>query len=238
MRNFIWILLAATLSLGSLRAETPVEERQKKALEILRKAMAERQRKTTGKGSGPAKSRTAAPEQTFAEIEQQYLEGKITSKQFQKYIHDHPDQLPSTLPNPSSGSQPSSAANSRANPIASPTTAVPTMTAPAQLQRATPASTTSANTKAGKTEATPEQKATLAEIETKMDELERLKAAREKIQQAERLPAAPAAQASTPAPPKPQRERLNDLLKLLVDGKITDADYKEKRAKIIAEPHR
>lgn len=235
MRKLIWILLATTLSLGSLRAETPVEERQRKALEILRKAMAERQRKSGGKSPAPATSRTKAPEQTFEEIEQQYLQGKITPKQFQKYIHDHPDQLPNTLP--TLGSSSATPGNARPNTVASPIVSSSKLPAPAPVQRAAPSTSAGAKDKTGKTEATPEQKAALAEIEAKMEELERLKAAREKAQQAERVQTVPPVQASPSASAKPQRERLNDLLKLLIDSKITDAEYKARRAKILAEPH-
>ena len=38
------------------------------------------------------------------------------------------------------------------------------------------------------------------------------------------------------AGPKTQRQKLDDLLRLYIDGKITDAEYKERREKVIGEP--
>ncbi len=64
-----------------------------------------------------------------------------------------------------------------------------------------------------------------------MDELLRLKAARENTN----LPNAATNNANAPAP-KTKRERLDALLKLYIDGKLSDAEYKEKRAKLISEP--
>jgi hypothetical protein len=40
---------------------------------------------------------------------------------------------------------------------------------------------------------------------------------------------------TTQTAPLSKRERLNELLRQMVDGKITDAEYKAKRDKIIAE---
>jgi len=58
-----------------------------------------------------------------------------------------------------------------------------------------------------------------------MDELLLLKAARER--------------AKTNAPPttgqKSKRERLNEMLRLVVEGQMSDAEYKQMRAKILAE---
>ena len=66
----------------------------------------------------------------------------------------------------------------------------------------------------------------ITDVESKADELLRLKAQREQQ----------AAGASAPSAPLTKRQRLDDLLRQLIDGKITDAEYKEKRDKVIAEP--
>lgn len=66
----------------------------------------------------------------------------------------------------------------------------------------------------------------IADVESKADELLRLKAQREQ------QPAA----ATPPTVPLTKRQRLDDLLRQMIDGKITDAEYKEKREKVIAEP--
>jgi hypothetical protein len=66
------------------------------------------------------------------------------------------------------------------------------------------------------------------EVENKMDELIRAKAAREKATNVTTRPAT--------AGPKTKRERLNDLLRLYIEGKISETDLNERRAKILAEP--
>ena len=60
-----------------------------------------------------------------------------------------------------------------------------------------------------------------------MDELLRLKAARENSA-ATNVVSNTATNSAVPAAPKTKRERLNELLLLVVAGKITDADYKDK----------
>jgi len=69
--------------------------------------------------------------------------------------------------------------------------------------------------------------ARLAELEAKMDELLRLRTNRAELE------------TNTPpatAGPKTKRERLDELLRLLIAGKVSQAEYETRRAKIIAEP--
>jgi hypothetical protein len=66
------------------------------------------------------------------------------------------------------------------------------------------------------------------QVENKMDELIKAKAAREK--------AITNAPPRTAAGPRTKRERLNDLLRLYIEGKITEPELNERRAKILAEP--
>ena len=73
---------------------------------------------------------------------------------------------------------------------------------------------------------TPDQKK-VSEVEGKVDELMRLKAQRDQAT----TNAAAAASA-----PLTKRQRLDTLLRQLIEGKITDAEYKEKREKIVLEP--
>ena len=63
-----------------------------------------------------------------------------------------------------------------------------------------------------------------------MDELIRLKNARDATNVAN------SATNTLAAGPKTQRQKLDDLLRLYIDGKITDAEYKERREKVIGEP--
>jgi hypothetical protein len=68
-----------------------------------------------------------------------------------------------------------------------------------------------------------------------MDELLALKAARERAAATNRAPDL-STNSTAAAGPRSKRDRLNDLLRLVVEGKITDAEYKEKRSKIVSEP--
>ena len=71
----------------------------------------------------------------------------------------------------------------------------------------------------------------ISEVEARLDEMLKQKEAREK--------AALTNAASTnkiSATPQTKRQRLDDLLKQMIDNKITGAEYNERRAKIVAEP--
>ena len=74
---------------------------------------------------------------------------------------------------------------------------------------------------------TPDQ-AAISDVERKADELIRLKEAREQ----QKTNVAPAAVSQGP---KTKRQRLDDLLRQFIDGKLTDAEYQERREKIISE---
>lgn len=65
----------------------------------------------------------------------------------------------------------------------------------------------------------------ITDVESKIRELEQAKAAREK-----------ATNAPPASAPKTKREKLDALLKQFVEGKISDTEYKERRAKLITEP--
>jgi hypothetical protein len=65
----------------------------------------------------------------------------------------------------------------------------------------------------------------ITDVENKMDELMRQKAQRDK-----------ASTNAPPAGPLTKRQRLDALLRQLIEGKITDAEYREKREKVLAEP--
>jgi hypothetical protein len=79
---------------------------------------------------------------------------------------------------------------------------------------------------------TPQQEK-LSEVETRIDEMLRQKAEREKAA----LTNATGATNNVPATPQTKRQRLDMLLKQFIDGKIPEAEYNEKRAKILAEPN-
>src|SRR5260370_1530767 len=83
-------LMFLSLDLGAAPVISPgqTNDLHQRALEVLRRTMAEQPG-----AADPVKrdSRPAAviKEPDCAEIEKQYLEGKISAKQFQKYLQDH-----------------------------------------------------------------------------------------------------------------------------------------------------
>ena len=136
---------------------------------------------------------------TYADLERLYLDGKITAKQYQKYLNElksRPTEV--TMP--------------------APVKALPTNTPPVVRL----------DTNAPAVALPPAKNERITAVEAKMDELLKAKAAREK------------AATNTPPPvstgPKTKRDRLNELLRLYIEGKITEPEMNERRAKIIAEP--
>ena len=78
---------------------------------------------------------------------------------------------------------------------------------------------------------TPEQKK-LAEVEARIDEMLRQKAERERTALTNSIaPANPVAKT-----PQTKRQRMDTLLKQMIDGKISEGDYAAQRNKILAEP--
>lgn len=78
--------------------------------------------------------------------------------------------------------------------------------------------------------ATPEGRtapAAMTDVEKKLDELIRAQDAREKA--ATNVPSAVTG-------PKTKRQKLDDLLKRLIENKVSEEDYKAERQKILAEP--
>ena len=207
--------LACTTAAGA--ATVPTNQVHEKALEVLRRtidALENRQ---------PAPAKTPAPkEPKFAEVEQLYLQGKITAREFQKYLEDHkldPAKLPKR--DAQSGSVEVSAKN--------PTKSAPAPGNAAASAAAPPAGATNPDTGPGV------NPSSLSDLEKKMDELLRLKAAREGSLTNSAASTTTNAIAQ-PAAPKTKRDRMDELLRLYINGKIPEAEYKEKRAKLLAEP--
>lgn len=198
------MLIGAALAQGQAPPQQqPLTEDQRKAQELLKKTIEERQRNQT-----QTNANLIAPRLTQAELEQQYLAGKITAKQFQQYLRQQPGNRQQISP------------EKQAEAL--------------QILRTLTGKTNAPSPAAGKpggvaTEAPPIEPATpaITDVEGKIRELERLKEARDKANATN----APAASA-----PKTKREKLDALLKQFVDGKVSDEDYKAQRQKIIAEP--
>jgi len=71
----------------------------------------------------------------------------------------------------------------------------------------------------------------ISDVEARLDEMLKQKEAREKAALTNA-----AATNNISATPLTKRQRLDDLLKQMIDGKITGAEYNERREKIVAEP--
>ena len=143
-----------------------------------------------------APSATAAPPaagRSFAEMEQMYLDGKISAKAFQLYLRGQklrPTGVAATPP-----------------PATNVAVTVTDTNVPA-LPRSPDLSP-------------------MNDVERRLDELIRAQEAREK---------AATNQVSAPTGPKTKRQKLDELLKQLLDGKVSEEDYKTRREKILAEP--
>jgi len=210
-------LLALGLTWNVVALGAPAQstnDAQQRALDVLRQTMDGLQQKPTpNRRTAPATVR----EPTFAEVEQLYLHGKITAKEFQKYLEDH--KL-----------DPAKLATSRKE-----TNTFGSVQSTPAFKPDTSGKAREAQTNSSEAVQPPPDQPGLSELEKKMDELLRLKAARENGAATNGVSKAPTSAAIPPAP-KTKRERLDALLKLYIDGKIPEADYKDKRAKLIAEP--
>lgn len=220
-------LLAAGLAWQGWTVEAQVQtnDAQKKALDVLHKAIDSLEQNKASPTKTPTRP---AREPDFEEVQRQYLEGKISAKEFQKYLNEHKVD-PAKLPQPDATSRALDVLGkeARKSEASQPKPAVPPNGPAAAKPDSAPVSP-SANS------AREPAPSSLSEVEKKMDELLALKAARERA--AATNAAAQSSTNSAPAAPKTKRERLNDLLRDVVAGKITDAEYKEKRSKIISEP--
>jgi hypothetical protein len=154
---------------------------------------------------------------TLAEIERQYLDGKISARDFQKFLQTYraqprPAQPVAAVTNDVHARALAVLHNSKPNVAANPQG--PALTEPLP----DPAGATNeANA------------AVIQDVETKIDELIRLKQAREQPTNSTvtvtNLPAGVT-----------KRQRLDSALRLHIEGKLSDAEYKQLREKILLEP--
>lgn len=145
-----------------------------------------------------------APERSFAEMERLYLDGKISAKEFQKYLR-----------------------NQKLRPVmAQPSLTTPAAPAPAPSAPA-PAAPTVTPTNAPATPTPSPAEGTLTEVERRLDEMIRAHEARQK---------AATNQPAGPPELKTKRQKLDYILRQLVEGKISEEEYKAQREKILAEP--
>ncbi|MDB6033828.1 MAG: hypothetical protein JWM16_4166 [Verrucomicrobiales bacterium] len=217
MKRLSLLLAVISLVQTAARAET-TEERQKKALETLRQRVAEENAHPRASVYSPldpnvsvqvAQAETSSSQRnvpSYADMEKQYLNGKISQRQYQKYLREHP--VDPAAQKQVVNSVPAKGAVKVAPPVSTP--AIKPSPTPPVVAPPSAAETTNK----------------LNDVEAKMDELIKQKEARDK-----------ALKNATPSPePKTKRDKLNAILKLYVDEKITEQEYNQRRQKILAEP--
>lgn len=167
----------------------------------------------------------SAKQPTLAEIERQYLDGKISARDFQKFLQTYrpaPKTANALAPATNDVHTRALAVLHKTSPNAAANPQGPAITEPLpeSVRPDAPAGATNETAKA----------AALQDVESKIDELIRLKQARENTNVTATVTNAP------PAGPLTKRQRMDAALKLYVEGKLSDAEYKERREKILAEP--
>ena len=159
----------------------------------------------------------AAPQDSADSPEMQYLRRLIAEQQ------KNPDKILRTLPPTNSTTL--NRTKPAATPVKTTTPASPAL--PVKVREASEKSKPVPAAEAA--EAARKQK--ISEVETRLDEIARQKAAREKAALTNAAPE----NNSIPVTPQTRRQRLDGLLKQMIDGKISGAEYSEKREKILAE---
>ncbi len=200
------VLIGTALGALSVAAQNPADDAQVRALKVLRDTILQQERR----GAAAVTNPPAPKLPTVEELERMYLTGKLTARQFQQLVQDY------KLARAKSVSATNQSARPRAVVPAAPTTP-PATNAPATTTNAPAAVVSDSEDLAAQNR--------LAELEAKMDELLR-----------QRTNRAEGPTNGAPPGPKTKRERMDDLLRLLIAGKISQEDYNARRAKIMAEP--
>ena len=229
MKTKLSALIIAGLAIGTVTASAQAPAAPKKtnapnaeAMELLRRVIAEQQKNPDKIIRIPASTNALPVKATKADLERQYLAGQLSAKQYQKALDqlDKEEQKHAAELEKQRKREAQQAA--KAAPAKKPAEAKAPVTAPA------PPLLAATNAPA---EQTLEQKK-LSEVEARIDEMLRKKAEREKA-------AVNTAAPTTNSPaktPLTKRQRMDALLKQMIDGKISEADYSAQRAKLLAEP--
>jgi len=240
------IAVLALVTVTSVAQVTPksTNDGQAAAIELLRRTIAEQQAnpgKIIRTEDNPSVTRAVplSPEDAAsrAALERQYLDGKLSARQYQKAVdrweHERQKRLAAEAAKPKAAESAVTKSLTNAAPkvavdrseapraVSPKNSGAPIVTPPAGAASPTPAPV----------EPTPQQKK-ISDVEARIDEMLRLKAEREKAA----LTNATAVNTNLPARPPTRRQRLDAILKQNLDGKLSDADYQAQRAKILAEP--
>jgi hypothetical protein len=233
---------------GPTNAPTSPSESQAKAVELLRQIIKEQQKHpdkiirtpgdanaATAPAPAPAASREARSTPANgtngtrpgrAELERQFLEGRITAKQYQRAMEDLERNPPPAVSKNSAKETPPAASSPRAGPGAGTATSAKPGTATAAVP------TNPATAPLPVAEDAPEQKA-LSDVEAKIDEI---LARREAQLQAAKTNAANASSTNAVAGPLTKRQKLDSLLRQYIQGKLTEQEYNAQREKLVAQP--
>lgn len=232
-------------SVGAAAAKTNRSDAE--AIELLRRVIKEQQQnpdkvirtpsspvsngeKETKTKNSATTSNNAKPRLTRAELERQFVDGKISAKQFQKAVEELDKNPPPATPK--TGSTVGNGATTGSSATMSPKagsgqpvarSANPVGTAPA----------TGTSTNGVAAEDAPEQKA-LTDVESKIDEI---LARREALLRAEKTNAANAsATNAVSTAPQTKRQKMDALLRQYIQGKITEQEYNAQREKLVNLP--
>jgi len=235
-------IMAAVLALGGLvahaqtprtaapaaRSAAPTNNAHAEAVELLRKVIQEQQQhpdriirtpsaNSAGREVKAAPAAASVPRPNRAELERQFLEGKMSAKQFQRAVEDLEKNPPP--PAPAEAATAVTKGGSK-EPALSPKAAA---SLPGKVVTNQPVTVVTSP------EDSPEHK-TLTDVEAKIDEI----LSRRQAQ----LDAAKTNSPATAAPTGPltKRQQLDALLRSLIQGKITDAEYNAQREKVMALP--
>ncbi len=224
VKALLFILAGSfVLSAAPLRGQDRPEDEQR-ALEILRQTVNHREQKNLelGRIENQIPPEAFTNGQIFAVMERRYLDGKITAKQFQRFLRETPVPV---IRDPAIADTPEQEkalevlrGQSSESPPGNPPPPVPQapVSQPEVIATETPAS--------------PDQ-IDLSELEVRMDELLILKKARERAAETNLL-----IDPTDPQLKMTRRDRLNQLLRQYIQGKLTEAQYEEKRVKVLALP--
>lgn len=232
--------MAASLAAAPAPA---ADKNDAQARELLRRAASQQSAeppRTPPAGTGPAIANApslSVGHPTRAELDQQYLDGRLTAKQFQKALAAWL-QEEQKRPAPETEKQRKEAAQ-RAQQT-SKTQAAAAAKAQPQQRAAAPRSNASnpapvaslPPTAAPPTNQPTPQQAKISEVEARLDQMLRQKEAREQAA----LTNAAAVTNNVPAGPQTKRQRLDALLRRFIQGTLPEAEYNVSRAKILAEP--
>jgi len=227
------VLISASLACGMVAASAQSPDTSAKTnvtneetLELLRRVIAQQQQNPDKIVRVPASTNAVPGTPTKADLERQYLAGQLTAKQYQKALGllEKEEQKRAAEAEKQRKREAQQAAKAAPAPARKPAESK----APTTVKTPAPPVVVMTNPPAAQT---LEQKK-ISEVESRLDEMLRKKAERDKA--ALNNAAAPT---NNPAQtPQTKRQRMDALLKQMIDGKISEADYTAQRSKLLVEP--